>query len=49
MGRIGDPLEDHVLYGPLHSQQAVDEYKVLVSSYISKYIIYLYNKRRSPN
>ena len=27
MGRIGDPLEDHVLYGPLHSRQAVDEYK----------------------
>lgn len=26
--RVGDPLEDGVLYGPLHNQQAVDAYKV---------------------
>lgn len=26
--RVGDPLEDGVLYGPLHNQQAVDKYKV---------------------
>lgn len=28
LGRIGDPLDDNVLYGPLHNQQAVDTYKV---------------------
>lgn len=26
MPRIGDPLEDGVLYGPMHSQQGVDGY-----------------------
>jgi len=29
--RIGDPLDDDVLYGPLHNQQAVDAYKVYIS------------------
>lgn len=28
LGRIGDPMEDSVLYGPLHSQQALDAFKV---------------------
>ncbi|KZC12794.1 PREDICTED: putative aldehyde dehydrogenase family 7 member A1 homolog [Dufourea novaeangliae] len=27
--RIGDPLENNTLYGPLHNQHAVDEYKVI--------------------
>lgn len=27
--RIGDPLDDGTLYGPLHSEQAVNEYMVL--------------------
>lgn len=27
--RIGDPLDDGVLYGPLHNQNAVNEYKVM--------------------
>ncbi|XP_015597329.1 putative aldehyde dehydrogenase family 7 member A1 homolog [Cephus cinctus] len=27
LGRIGDPLDDGTLYGPLHNQQAVDAYK----------------------
>lgn len=26
--RVGDPLDDGVLYGPLHNQPAVDAYKV---------------------
>jgi len=29
--RIGDPLDDDVLYGPLHNQQAVDAYKAYIS------------------
>lgn len=28
LSRIGDPLEDSTLYGPLHNQQAIDNYKV---------------------
>ena len=28
LGRIGDPLEDGVLYGPLHNQQALDNFQV---------------------
>lgn len=28
--RVGDPLEDGVLYGPLHNQQAVDKYKTAI-------------------
>ncbi|KAH0952717.1 hypothetical protein HN011_009024 [Eciton burchellii] len=28
--RIGDPLDDGVLYGPLHNQQAVDAYKATI-------------------
>ncbi|XP_076181815.1 aldehyde dehydrogenase 7 family member A1 isoform X2 [Ptiloglossa arizonensis] len=27
LGRIGDPLKNNTLYGPLHSQRAVDDYK----------------------
>ncbi|KAG7209015.1 hypothetical protein KM043_015181 [Ampulex compressa] len=30
LGRIGDPLDDGTLYGPLHTQQAVDEYKAAI-------------------
>lgn len=26
--RIGDPLEESVLYGPLHNQEALDNFKV---------------------
>lgn len=33
--RVGDPLEDGVLYGPLHNQQAVDKYKVYAKVPIS--------------
>lgn len=32
LGRIGDPLDDNVLYGPLHNQQAVDKYKQTIES-----------------
>lgn len=28
--RVGDPLDDNVLYGPLHNQQTLDKYKVQV-------------------
>ncbi|XP_070170116.1 putative aldehyde dehydrogenase family 7 member A1 homolog isoform X1 [Polyergus mexicanus] len=28
--RVGDPLEDGALYGPLHNQQAIDKYKAAV-------------------
>ncbi|XP_053975035.1 putative aldehyde dehydrogenase family 7 member A1 homolog [Hylaeus anthracinus] len=30
--RIGDPLENNTLYGPLHNQDAVDEYKKTVNN-----------------
>ncbi|XP_032683990.1 putative aldehyde dehydrogenase family 7 member A1 homolog [Odontomachus brunneus] len=30
LGRIGDPLDDGVLYGPLHNQKAVDEYQAAI-------------------
>jgi hypothetical protein len=39
--RIGDPLDDGVLYGPLHNQQAVDAYKAYISALI---IAILYKK-----
>ncbi|CAL7949207.1 unnamed protein product [Xylocopa violacea] len=32
LDRVGDPLDDNVLYGPLHNQHAVDEYKEAVES-----------------
>lgn len=28
MGRIGDPLDESTLYGPLHNKQAVDAFEV---------------------
>ncbi|OAD53362.1 Putative aldehyde dehydrogenase family 7 member A1 like protein [Eufriesea mexicana] len=30
--RLGDPLDDNVLYGPLHNQHALDEYKQAIDS-----------------
>lgn len=27
MGRLGDPLDESTLYGPLHNAQAVENYK----------------------
>ncbi|XP_033224362.1 alpha-aminoadipic semialdehyde dehydrogenase [Belonocnema kinseyi] len=32
LGRIGDPMEDSVLYGPLHSQQALDAFKKTIKT-----------------
>ncbi|XP_015111476.1 putative aldehyde dehydrogenase family 7 member A1 homolog [Diachasma alloeum] len=31
LARVGDPLEDNTLYGPLHNQGAVDNYKATVA------------------
>lgn len=31
MERIGDPLDERTLYGPLHSQQAVTKYQETIS------------------
>lgn len=28
LARIGDPLDESTLYGPLHNQQAIDAFKV---------------------
>ncbi|XP_008543859.1 putative aldehyde dehydrogenase family 7 member A1 homolog [Microplitis demolitor] len=33
--RIGDPLEDATLYGPLHTQQAVDAFKITVAKAVA--------------
>ncbi|XP_043589764.1 putative aldehyde dehydrogenase family 7 member A1 homolog isoform X1 [Bombus pyrosoma] len=30
--RVGDPLDDNVLYGPLHNQQTLDKYKQAINS-----------------
>lgn len=30
MSRIGDPLDDGVLYGPMHSQQGIDGFLATV-------------------
>lgn len=38
LGRIGDPLDDTTLYGPLHNQQAVDNYKV-INNYLFNWLI----------
>lgn len=38
--RIGDPLDDGVLYGPLHNQQAVDAYKAGVSDKSNLFLAY---------
>lgn len=32
--RIGDPLDNNTLYGPLHNQHAVDEYKKAIDSVV---------------
>ncbi|XP_076635538.1 aldehyde dehydrogenase 7 family member A1 [Colletes latitarsis] len=33
--RIGDPLENNTLYGPLHNQHAVDEYKKAINDVLN--------------
>lgn len=44
LDRIGDPLDDNVLYGPLHNQNAVDAYKVIIYILIYSYIfLYIYS------
>ncbi|XP_063983916.1 putative aldehyde dehydrogenase family 7 member A1 homolog [Diachasmimorpha longicaudata] len=35
LARVGDPLEDSTLYGPLHSQHAVDNYKATVAEAVA--------------
>ncbi|XP_011308702.1 putative aldehyde dehydrogenase family 7 member A1 homolog [Fopius arisanus] len=35
LSRIGDPLEDNTLYGPLHNQTAVDNYKATVAEAVA--------------
>lgn len=36
MGRLGDPLHDTTLYGPLHNAQAVDNYKQTVAEVVKQ-------------
>lgn len=35
MTRIGDPLEETTLYGPLHSRESIDKYKATVQQAIN--------------
>ena len=34
--RVGDPLDDGTLYGPMHSQQGVDAYKQAVAEAVQQ-------------
>ncbi|XP_034240488.1 putative aldehyde dehydrogenase family 7 member A1 homolog [Thrips palmi] len=36
MGRLGDPLNDTTLYGPLHNAQAVDNYKQTIAEAVKQ-------------
>lgn len=47
MPRLGDPLDDGVLYGPMHSQQGIDGYLAAVKEAVSlggKSSLYYYLK-----
>lgn len=35
MPRLGDPLDDGVLYGPMHSQQGIDGYLATIKEAVS--------------
>lgn len=52
MSRIGDPLDDGVLYGPMHSQQGIDGFLATVKEAQAlggRVVISVFNKFLKPS